>query len=100
MAPINIQISNGTILCTPKDGHVRARQRTALEWVSKGEEFTLSFVLLGGRSEWPFNEPQQGAFPTKHFKGTLKDVSGDAPAYKYSVRISSKMLDPIIIVDK
>lgn len=100
MAPINIQIRNGTILCTPNDGHARARQRTALEWVSKDEEFTLSFALLGGGSAWPFNEPEQGAFPSKHFKGTLKGVSGDAPAYKYTVRVGGKLLDPIIIVDK
>jgi hypothetical protein len=100
MAPIKIQIRNGTILCTPADGHVRARQGTALEWVSKDEEFTLSFTLLGGGSAWPFNEPQKGAFPTKHFRGMLKDVDGDAPAYKYTVRMGSKLLDPIIIVDK
>ena len=100
MAPINIQIRNGTIVCTPNDGHVRAPHRTALEWVGKEEEVTLSFVLLGGGSAWPFNESQHGAFPTKHFRGTLKDVSGDAPAYKYTVRMGGKLLDPIIIVDK
>ncbi|HEY0767105.1 MAG TPA: hypothetical protein VGD47_04040 [Steroidobacteraceae bacterium] len=103
MRPIrtNIEIRNGTILCTPKDGHVRAAQRTELEWVSQGEEFTLSFTLLGGGSAWPFKEPQPPVFqPTKAFKGTLRDVTAEAPAYKYTVRMGAKLLDPIIIVDK
>ncbi len=103
MEPIrtNIEIRKGMILCTPRDGHVRARQRTPLEWVSEGEEFTLSFMLLGGRSAWPFEEPQPAVFhPTHSFLGTLLQVSGEPPAYKYTVRVGGKLLDPIIIVDR
>jgi hypothetical protein len=103
MGPIrtNIEIRNGMILCTPRDGHVRAPHRTQLEWVSSGEEFTLSFMLLGGRSAWPFQEPQPAVFnPTHNFRGTLLEVTGEPPAYKYTVRVGGKLLDPIIIVDK
>jgi hypothetical protein len=98
----NIQITNGMIVCTPRDGHVRAAQLSVLEWASQDEEFTLSFVRLGGASAWPFKEPQPAVFPpTKYFKGTLQAVTADPPpAYKYTVRIGSKLLDPIIIVDK
>jgi hypothetical protein len=98
----NIQITNGMIVCTPKDGHLRARQESVLEWASKDEEFTLSFVRLGGASAWPFKEPQPATFPpSTYFKGTLSVVNEDPPpAYKYTVRIGSKLLDPIIIVDK
>ena len=104
MGPIrtHIEIRKGMILCTPRDGHVRARQRTQLEWVSADEEFTLTFMLLGGRSAWPFEEPQPPVFiPTHGFRGTLLEVtSEEPPAYKYTVRIGGKLLDPIIIVDR
>jgi len=104
MEPIrtHIQIRKGMILCTPRDGHVRAPQRTQLEWVSEDEEFTLSFMLLGGRSAWPFTEPQPSVFdPTHSFRGTLLGVTAaEPPAYKYTVRIGGKLLDPIIIVDR
>ena len=91
----------GTIQCTPDDGHVRAPKGTQLEWMS-AVDFTLSFTQLGGGSTWPFEERQPAEFePTRHFKGTL--AASDAyppPAYKYTVRASGKVLDPIIIVDK
>jgi hypothetical protein len=102
MATINIHLKNGAISCTPNDGHVRARHGSVLEWVSAGEEFTLSFQLLGGGSAWPFQgpAPQQ---PTRHFKAALLPLGADtaeAPAYKYSVTVGGKVLDPIVIVDK
>ncbi len=105
MEPIRtrIEIRKGMILCTPRDGHVRARQCTQLEWVSQDEEFTLSFMLLGGRGAWPFQEPQPAVFdPTHNFRGTLLEITATAepPAYKYTVRIGGKLLDPIIIVDR
>ena len=103
MGPIrtNIEIRKGMILCTPRDGHVRAPQLTQLEWVSTDEEFTLLFMLLGGRSAWPFKEPQPAVFnPTRSFRGTLLEVAGEPPAYKYTVRVGGKLLDPIIIVDR
>jgi hypothetical protein len=93
--------NNGNIQCTPDDGHVRAPQGTQLEWVSN-VDFTLSFTQLGGGGTWPFEGRQPAEFePTKHFKGTL--AASDTyppPAYKYTVRVGSKVLDPIIIVDK
>ena len=105
MGPIrtHIEIRKGMILCRPRDGHVRARQLAELEWLSDDEEFTLSFMLLGGRSAWPFREPQPATFdPTHAFRGTLLEVTPTAepPAYKYTVRIGGKLLDPIIIVDR
>jgi hypothetical protein len=104
MDPIKIQIRNGTIKCDPNDGHVRAKHSTKLEWVSPDEQFTLSFALLFGSGDaWPFKETQPPVFkPTNSFRGTLKHVGPkeDAPAYKYTVKIAGKALDPIIIVDK
>ena len=85
---------------------MRAPHQTQLAWESesKDEQFTLAFfALLGGGRAWPFNEPEQGKFPTNRFTGTLKGVTGrgPGPSYKYTVSISgSKLLDPIIIVDK
>jgi hypothetical protein len=38
--------------------------------------------------------------PTHSFRGTLLEVTGEPPAYKYTVRIGGKLLDPIIIVDR
>lgn len=105
MGPIRtrIEIRRGMILCMPHEGHLRVRQGTQLEWVSADEEFTLSFMLLGGRSAWPFQERQPSQFnPTHAFRGTLLEVAtgGEPPAYKYTVRIGGKLLDPIIIVDR
>jgi hypothetical protein len=99
----NIQITNGNIKCSPNDGYMRGPgDRTQLQWVSGDEEFTLSFVQLGVGRAWPFKEPEPVPFPaTKRFVGTLKAVTTDPPpAYKYTVAIGSKVLDPIIIVDK
>jgi hypothetical protein len=102
MATIHIHLKNGALSCTPNDGHVRARHGSVLEWVSQDEEFTLSFQLLGGGSAWPFQgeAPRQ---PTRHFRAALQLLgadAGDAPAYKYSVTVGGKVLDPIVIVDK
>ena len=99
---VNIQITKGMIVCTPSGGHVRAQQGSVLEWTSHDEEFRLAFTRLGGASAWPFKEPQPAVFPpTRYFKGTLSQVTEDPPpAFKYTVRIAAKLLDPIIIVDK
>jgi hypothetical protein len=104
--PIQIDVTNGVITCAPGDGYVRTVHSTQIAWTSTGEEFTLTFQLLGGDGSpvWPFVEPQP-AWPVRAFQGTLTALNGDPPpnqrpAYKYTVVVGANRLDPIIIVDK
>jgi hypothetical protein len=120
MTTIHIDVKNGKITCGTNGGHVRARHGTAITWTSKGtgKKFELEFSQLGvetaatasASEDWPFDQPagpEPG--PTDTFTGTLKKLpesagqapaAGQAPVYKYNVRVGDLLLDPIIIVDR
>jgi hypothetical protein len=102
MINIHIDVTSGTVSCSPNGGHVRAVQGARVDWKSPHEQFALKFEVLdgSGTTAWPFIEAEP-TWPVQDFQGTLKPITGgDAPAYKYTVVSGSKELDPIIIVDK
>ena len=101
MPTIRIHVTAGAITCTPNGGHLRVPQGSELEWVSGDEQFTLTFQGLTGGGNWPFDGPGPTQ-PCTHFKARLRslDPGEPAPAYKYSVAVGGKVLDPIVIVDK
>jgi hypothetical protein len=112
MTTIRIDVQNGTVTCGTKGGHVRAPYGTKITWTSKGTDrlFELEFLQLGLETadaaqklvHWPFEEPMDSkSGPTDFFVGTLKEVAaGDAPIYKYNVRVGDLLLDPILIIDR
>lgn len=75
-----------------------SRQRARVGQRGRG----VHAVVPAARRRQPFQgpAPQQ---PTRPFKAALLPLgvdAGDAPAYKYSVTVGGKVLDPIVIVDK
>jgi hypothetical protein len=102
MVNTRIDVAGGAIACSPRGGHVRALHGSKLAWTSAHEQFTLKFEVLDGSGTraWPFVDPEP-SWPVFEFRGTLKPITGDErPAYKYTIVVGSKKLDPIIIVDK
>jgi len=100
MTNIQINVKSGTITCSPSV--VRALQNSTVAWKSN-EEFTLTFQALDGTGPvpWPFVGPEP-SWPRSSFQGNLNAIAAgaQAPAYKYTVMVGGKALDPIIIVDK
>jgi hypothetical protein len=97
MCNIQINVTGGVITCEPS--FVRAVQKTQVTWTSN-EPFSLTFQALDGSDPWPFQEAPPAQW--HGFVGTLKAIAANAkaPAYKYTVNVAGKTLDPIIIVDR
>ena len=88
-----ITIRNGPLAVTPDPVYITKGELEEIEWQhEKGLEFDVDFGGAG-----------KGPFASHHFKkgqksGTVRTDVAKGSQHKYTVKVGSEVLDPIIIV--
>jgi hypothetical protein len=103
LAPVTIEVSQGTISAFPNSGAVRVQAGQQVSWQCP-KSFVLTLRQIGGSAPHPWEVPK----PMQNSAGTWS-VSSTPPSfgplevppyYNYTITIGELTLDPIVIVDK
>jgi hypothetical protein len=103
LAPVTIEVGQGTIAAFPNSGSVRLQCGQQVTWQCE-KAFVLTLRQLGGSAPhtWEVPRPTESAVGVWSVTSTPPSFGPEEvpPYYNYTITVGGLTLDPIVIVDK